>query len=199
MFKTLLLSSVLALAPLFTATTVQAETTLPGDSVYVLNDLLIDQDGRPFTLAQRRGKPQLVTMFYTSCPYMCPLIIDTGLGIEHALSASEKAKLQLLMVSIDPARDSPVALKAMVAKRKLDPTRWTLARTEATSVRKLAALLAIRYRALEGGDFNHTSAWILLDANGRIVARTETMGATPDPDFLAQIKRLLASPAVPAN
>lgn len=199
MFKTLLLSSVLALAPLFTATTVQAETPLPGDSAYVLNDLLIDQDGRPFTLAQRRGKPQLVTMFYTSCPYMCPLIIDTGLGIEHALSASEKAKLQLLMVSIDPARDSPVALKAMVAKRKLDPTRWTLARTEATSVRKLAALLAIRYRALEGGDFNHTSAWILLDANGRIVARTETMGATPDPDFLAQIKRLLASPAVPAN
>lgn len=199
MFKTLVLTSVLALAPLLIAAGAHAETALPGDSVYQLNDLLIDQDGRPFALAQRRGKPQLVTLFYTSCPYMCPLIIDTGLGIDHALSAPEKAKLQLLMVSIDPARDSPIALKAMLAKRKLDPTRWTLARTEATSVRKLAALLAIRYRALEGGDFNHTSAWILLDADGRIVARTETMGAKPDPDFLAQIKRLLASPSVPAN
>lgn len=199
MFKTLLLTSVLALAPLLTSTGLHAETTLPGDSVYQLNDLLIDQDGHPFTLAQRLGKPQLVTMFYTACPYMCPLIIDTGQGIDHALSAAEKAKLQVLMVSIDPARDSPIALKAMMVKRKLDPARWTLARTEATSVRKLAALLAIRYRALEGGDFNHTSALILLDSDGRIVARTETMGATPDPDFLAQVKRLLASPSVPAN
>ena len=59
-----------------------AATALPPDSVYQLAEPFADQDGRPFTLAQRRGQPQLVAMFYTSCKYICPLIVDSGLGIE---------------------------------------------------------------------------------------------------------------------
>ena len=55
-------------------------------------------------------------------------------------------------------------------------------------------MLGIRYRQLEGGDFNHTSAMILLDRSGRIVARTENLGPVPDPDFLAAVKRTLAQP-----
>ncbi|MFZ1795448.1 MAG: SCO family protein, partial [Dokdonella sp.] len=50
---------------------------LPGDSVYHLHVPLLDQDAHPVDFASLRGKPRLVTMFYASCPYMCPLIIDT--------------------------------------------------------------------------------------------------------------------------
>lgn len=54
-----------------------ASADLPGDSVYRLEDAFTDQAGKPFTLADRRGKPQLVAMFYTSCRYVCPLIVDS--------------------------------------------------------------------------------------------------------------------------
>ena len=46
----------------------------------------------------------------------------------------------------------------------------------------------IQYRALAGGDINHSTALVLLDANGRIVARTAKIGET-DPEFVAAISR----------
>lgn len=165
---------------------------LPGTSVLRLPDRFTDQDGRAFTLAQRRGKPQLVAMFYSSCPYACPLIIDSGKGVDHALTAAERARLRVLLVSLDSARDDTRALSALAAKRKLDRTRWTLARTDEAGVRRTAAVLGVRYRKLANGEFNHSSMLVLLDAEGRVVARTEKLGAVPDPDFLAKVKATLA-------
>lgn len=51
---------------------------------------------------------------------------------------------------------------------------------------------ATKDRALADGEFNHTSALILLDADGRILARTELVGTRPDPEFLAAVRRAAA-------
>ena len=48
-----------------------------------------------------------------------------------------------------------------------------------------------RYRELADGNFNHTSALVLLDAKGRIVARTEQVGAKPDPEFVKAVRAQL--------
>jgi protein SCO1 len=164
---------------------------LPGDSVYQLQDAFTDQAGNRFTLVDRRGRPQVVAMFYTSCRYICPLIVDSAKGVEHALSPDERARLGILLVSLDPARDDTAALSAVARKRGLDPATWTLARTEPASVRRLAALLGIRYRALADGEFNHSSALVLLDSQGRVLARTERLGPVPDAAFLAAVKAAL--------
>ena len=165
---------------------------LPPDSVLRLDGDFTDQDGRAFTLPARRGRAQLVTMFYTSCKVMCPLIVDSGLGVDHALTPAERGKLGVLFVSLDPARDTVARLDALATQRKLDRHRWTLARTDAANVRKTAAVLGVRYRALANGEFNHSSVLLLLDADGRIVARTEKMGRVPDPEFLAKVRATLS-------
>ena len=106
----------------------------------------------------------------------------------------DRSKIDVLLVSIDPDHDSPDKLKIVADKRKLDTPRWTLARTEADHVRKLAAVLDIQYRALADGEFNHSSALILLDTQGRIVARSDKIGAA-DPALAAALQRLVATPA----
>jgi protein SCO1/2 len=53
-------------------------------------------------------------------------------------------------------------------------------------VRQLAAVLGIQYRALPNGDFNHSTALILLDADGRLVARTTRL-AGADPAFVEKV------------
>lgn len=165
---------------------------LPRDSIYHLPAVLIDQHGKSADWRAHRGRPQMVAMFYTSCRYICPLIVDSAKGIEHALTPVERARLGILLISMDPARDTPAALKSVFDKRKLDVARWSLASPQAGDVRAIAGALGIRYRALADGEFNHSSALVLLDAEGRIVARTERMGARPDPEFLAAVKRALA-------
>ncbi|HEX5662742.1 SCO family protein [Lysobacter sp. M15] len=166
-----------------------APAALPADSVYQLPLRLTDQAGRSYDWSTRRGKPQLVSMFYTSCQYICPLIVESGKAMEKHLTPAQQRNLGILLLSMDPEHDTPKALQAVVDKRRLDTARWTLASPPPGQVRALAGVLGIRYRQLADGEFNHTSALVLLDANGRILARTEQVGSRPDPEFLAAVRK----------
>ena len=178
------------LAATMTAIAGPATTALPKDSVYQLPVRLTDQSGKTWAWSARRGRPQIVAMFYTSCQYICPLIVDSGKAVERTLTPGERANMGILLVSMDPARDTPDALTAVVKKRGLDTRQWTLASPAPSQVRDVANVLGVRFRKLEDGEFNHTSALILLDADGRVVARTEQVGSKADPEFLQEVRRL---------
>jgi protein SCO1/2 len=162
-------------------------------SVYQLPISLTDQNGRTFQLAECRGAPMVVSMFYTSCQFVCPMLMEAIQANEQKLSAAERARLKVTLVSFDPEHDSVQVLRKTADAHGFDNARWSLARTDAASVRKLAAMLGIQYRAIGKGEFNHSTALILLDAEGQVVARTaEVNGA--DAEFVKALKRTL-SPA----
>ncbi len=166
---------------------------LPGDSIYQLPLPLTDSNGQTRDWRTLRGKPHLVSMFYTSCQYICPLIVESGKAVERQLTPAQQKKLGVVLISMDPARDDPAALKKVAEQRKLDTTRWTLASPPAGEVRAVAGVLGIRYRLLADGEFNHSSALILVDANGRILARTEKIGSKPDPEFVAAVRKAVGN------
>jgi protein SCO1/2 len=167
-----------------------AAAPLPGDSVYQLDVTLTDQQGRDQKLASHRGQTMLVSMFYTACQFVCPMLVEALNDTQAKLKPEERARLSVLMVSFDPEHDTVAVLKRTAEQRELDPTHWTLARTDAQSVRKLAAVLGIQYRALANGDFNHTTALILLDEDGRIAARSTQLG-NAEPAFVKRVAATL--------
>jgi len=171
-----------------------AAAPLPSNSIYQLPVKLTAQDGHRFTLSARRGRVQVVSMFYTSCTMVCPLIIDTMQLTSGALDEPSRAKLDLLAVSFDPAHDDIAALDRYAKQHGLQASAWTLARAAPEDVRKLAAVLGVRFREASDGEFNHTSELILLDADGRIVARTATIGRN-DPAFVEAVRKTLAARA----
>lgn len=173
--------------------TAAPSAALPGDSVYQLDLRLTGQDGRVQPFAARQGRAQLVTMFYTSCTMVCPMIIDTLKLTRKAIDEPARDRLDVLAVSFDPERDSVQALHDYAARRGLDGAHWTLARTAPQDVRQLAALLGLQYRKRPDGDFNHSSELILLDAQGRIAARTSVIGKL-DPAFVAAVRKTVAAP-----
>lgn len=167
----------------------QPAPALPGDSIYQLPLPLTDSASQTRDWRTLRGKPRLVSMFYTSCQYICPLIVESGKAVERQLTPAQQKQLGVVLISMDPARDNPAALKKVVDQRKLDATRWTLASPRADDVRAVAGVLGIRYRQLADGEFNHGSALILIDADGRILARTEKIGSQPDPEFVDAVRK----------
>ena len=169
-----------------------AVKALPSNSVYQLLVPLTDQNGVATQLSDRRGQPLLITMFYSNCQFVCPRILEALKRTEEALTPAERARMPVVAVTFDPARDDQAALKGVVEEHRLDPAQWTLARTDLRDVRKLAATLGIQYRLLPSGDFNHTSVLILLDVDGRIVGKTFTIGAA-DPVFVKLVKKTLAA------
>lgn len=180
--------------PAVAAVVATTPATLPGDSIYQLGVSLTDQNGRKFVMEERRGQPMLVSMFYTSCQFVCPMLIDALRDTESKLAPEERKRLSVLLVSFDPAHDTVEVLRRTADQRQLDDKHWTLARTDAASVRKLAAVLRIQYRALANGDFNHSTALILVDADGRVVGRTTQLGDA-DPAFVKLVKASVQSAA----
>lgn len=168
-----------------------AHAATPDDSVYQLPLALTDQAGANAALDRYRGSPVLVSMFYASCPHVCPMLIATTQRLERELPEAGRGRLRVLMVSLDPARDTPPKLAELARRHNADLSRWTFARAAADDVRRLAAVLGIQYRQLPDGEFNHSSVISLLDPEGRIVARTRAM-LRPDPAFQEALRAATA-------
>jgi protein SCO1/2 len=188
------ISLLLSAAPAWADSSAPAAAPLPGESVLQLPGLFTDQSSKTFHLSARRGAAQLIGMFYGSCQSVCPLLIDSSVAITRALEPGQRSRLRVLLVSLDPARDTPAVLARVAREHRLDLVHWTLARTDEKTVRQLAAVLNVRYRQLETGEFNHTSALILLDRDGREIARNENLSLTPDPQFIAAIRGAMQEP-----
>jgi protein SCO1/2 len=183
MLTKLFLASVFLVAlPLYAA-----DANYAPDSVYRLQVELHGQDGRDGSLDMNAGGYTLVTMFYGSCPHVCPMLISTMQGAESQLDDTQRSKLRVLMISLDSKRDTPESLAKVAKERRVDSSRWTLASASAVDVRKIAAVLGIKFRELPGGDFNHTSEMILLDPLGREVIRSGQLGR-PAEDFVAALR-----------
>jgi protein SCO1/2 len=166
-----------ALAVLSISPTALADAPPSATSIYNLRAKLVDQNGHPQQLDAYRGQPVLVSMFYSSCPNTCPLLIDTIKSVEAALAPADRALLRVLLISVDPERDTPQVLRELAASRHLDSARWTLATTDAATVRKVAAVLNVQYRRLPNGEFNHSSIITILSPQGEILKQSSTLGA----------------------
>jgi protein SCO1/2 len=178
----------LSLAALAAAPSLLHAAETPGDSIYRLDAKLEDQDGRALTLASLQGAPVLASMFYTGCSMVCPMIFETVHANLRALPERQRGAVRMLMVSFDPARDTVAVLKKTADAHHCD-SRWTLARCNEPTARKVAAVLGIQYRNLADGEYNHSSTIAVLDPLGRIVARTGKMGTT-DPVVVAALKKM---------
>jgi protein SCO1/2 len=76
---------------------------------------LRDQHGRPAALAAYRGRPVIVTFMYSTCKDTCPLMADQIRGALDALGHD----VPTLVVSVDPARDTPLNTKRFLARHGL--------------------------------------------------------------------------------
>lgn len=170
-----------------------ASAELPGDSIYRVQAQLTDSHGKPMAFADAAGHVRLATLFYASCGYVCPMLIEQVRRIENKLDEDERARLRVLLITVDPERDTPEALAALAQRRKLDTSRWTLAQPATADLRKLAAVLDVQYRELDDGEFNHSSVITLLDPQGRVLARSSNLGGEPDAGFVETLRKALAA------
>lgn len=148
----------------------------PSDaSLYQLETQWTDANGRMARLSQFRGRPVLISMVFTNCGYACPMIVSDLKSLMSTLSGDQREDVQVVLVSLDPERDTVEALHRFSQAYGLGPN-WTLLRGGADDVRMLAALLGIRYREQADGQFAHTSLITLLDEGGEIVHQRKGSG-----------------------
>jgi protein SCO1 len=130
--------------------------------------LLLDQNGRPFSLADYRGETVLVDFIYTRCPSICGVLGD---DFRNVLTARGRSGVDsdLLSISFDPANDDRRALRQYAARHGATAPHWRVAAP--ASQRGLNALLhAFGVVVIPDGfgGFVHSSAVYMIDRRGRL-------------------------------
>jgi protein SCO1/2 len=141
---------------------------LTADSLYQLDATFTGDNGETFSLASLRGRPVVLTMFFASCGYACPMLVSDMTAIRAKLPAEIRDRAALVLVSFDVERDTPAALKKYRDERHLD-AQWVLLHGEDASVRELAALLGVKYVREADGNFAHSNLITVLNAEGEVV------------------------------
>jgi protein SCO1/2 len=162
---------------------------LPSDSLYHWDAKVEDHTGAKVTLATVKGKPVLVTMFYSTCPAACPIIITSIKRIEKQLPEDVRKELQVVMISMDPERDTPEANRKLMETFRVDTERWHLLRPKKGDVQEIAALLGMTYRKNADGSYNHSAEITLLTAAGTRAARLDSPSDDPA-EFLQKIQQV---------
>jgi protein SCO1/2 len=126
---------------------------------------LRDQDGRLVRLAEERGRVVLVTFLYSHCTDVCPLIAENLNAALRELGPGRR-DVRVLAVSVDPAGDTPAAVRSYVRVHRLLPEfRYLMgSRRELRPVWRAWHVSAV---ARDPELVDHTAYTALLDRGGR--------------------------------
>jgi protein SCO1/2 len=129
---------------------------------------LVDHDNRPFDVQRLRGGWSFVFFGFTSCPDACPATMSALAQTKKLLAdLPETLRPRVVMISVDPERDTPERLAGYV--QAFDPSFIGATAAKATIdelAKRMGVLAAIR--PLEGDNYtvDHTTSLFLIDPQG---------------------------------
>lgn len=72
---------------------------------------LVDQDGQRFDTRSLQGRWHILFFGFTACPDICPTTLSDMRRLFSQLPKETRDQLQLVLITADPARDTPQQLK----------------------------------------------------------------------------------------
>jgi protein SCO1/2 len=148
-----------------------------------------DEAGKKVTLEAWKGRWYALTFVYTSCAGTCPL---TTRKLKRLDAALEKAgrPLDLVVVSLDPAHDSPEALVAYRKRYQLEQARrWHILVGDDAQVRTLTMLLNFKYTTNpESGVILHDNTVFLIAPDGSVKTSMSSLDQPLDA-FVASVPK----------
>lgn len=163
----ILITIVLLTAVLSACAPYEFHGTILQSSTEAANFTLMSSNGQRVSLDDFRGKLVVLYFGYTFCPDVCPATLVEIAGAMNILGEDAK-KVQAIMVSVDPERDTPEQLAEYVAH--FDPNFLGVTGTP-EEIAELATLYGIYYEKHEGSEasgylIDHTATVMVIDQEG---------------------------------
>jgi len=170
-------------APAFHGTVIQSPDV-------VADFTLTSSTGDQLSLSDLRGKVVLLYFGYTFCPDACPTTLNELKKVPPALG-DRADEVQVVMVTVDPQRDTPEVLREYLSY--FDPSFLGLTGTE-EEVLAAATPLGIYFSAHEGSAatgylVDHTTSVLAIDKDGYL--RLLYSFETPGEDIAADMRHLV--------
>jgi cytochrome oxidase Cu insertion factor (SCO1/SenC/PrrC family) len=124
---------------------------------------LVDQHGATISLERLRGRPVLITFVFAHCQTICPLLVDT------LKEGSRGVPSEVLLVTLDPWRDTPSSLAGIAARWALPDNAHVLSSRTASDVLRVAEVYGVPFeRDEKSGDITHPGLVFVIDRTGQL-------------------------------
>ncbi len=139
------------------------------DAPRIIKDFeLLNQKGEPFTLDDLRGKWSLIYFGFTHCPDICPTTLAKLAQLEKVLEPEVAEQTQMILVSLDPARDTVEVLSDYMAYFNPEFVGVT---GEFMTIMSLTRNVNVAFSKVvlgkdEGYTIDHTGHLVLVNPNG---------------------------------
>jgi protein SCO1/2 len=129
------------------------------------------------------GRPVVLNFIFTTCSSVCPLLSQVMAQFEHRLG-TDRDKVHLMSISIDPEEDTPARLRAYAHKFRAGP-EWQ----HYTGTREASIAAQRAFDVYRGEKMSHTPATLVRAAPGQPWLRIDGL-VTPD-QLYEQYQQLL--------
>ena len=148
-------------------------------------------DGQPLTLARFRGKVVLLAFGFTNCGEVCPITLATLAGARKKLAA-DAAQVQVLYVTVDPARDDAPRMRKFLGSFDASFIGGIGTIAQISVAEKSYGISVTRQTYADGGyTIGHSSSIYMIDRAGGLRA-VMPYGHSAD-DFAHDLRILLRS------
>ena len=143
---------------------------ITGGTAFGKDFSLLDPEGKVRTLADFKGKVVVMFFGYTQCPDVCPTTL-TEMQQAMTLLGPQSDKVQVLFVTVDPARDTATILKQYVPA--FDSRFLGLRPADEAALEKVTKDFKIYYKKVPGSSpdsytMDHTAGSYAFDPEGRL-------------------------------
>lgn len=190
MLRRCLLAAAFSLAiPTFAAEALKGATFTPARMAPEIAQKAAD--GRDFTLSALRGKVVVLEFGYTACADVCPVSLAM-LAQARAQLGADADKLQVVFVTVDPARDKPEILREYLAN--FDKSFIGITGTQQQVQAILSAYgISVTKKMVEGSKtaytMHHSSYLYFIDPQG--MQRSLLLFGRPAADVVHDVRLLL--------
>ena len=131
---------------------------------------LTGTDGRAFSSERLTGKPYALFFGFTHCPDVCPTTLARLARLRAAIGKGN-ASFSIVLVTVDPERDTPAAMARYVGLFATPVIALTGSIGAIERVKKLYGVYSARVPQV-GADYNvdHTATVFLIDKDGKFGA-----------------------------
>lgn len=133
---------------------------------------LTDETGLPFGSADLRGKVWVASFVFTTCPSVCPKLMERVAELQHRGRNMGEA-FHLVTITVDPENDTPAKMAAFASPYRPNPRRWKMLTGPLGDVEKAVIdgfKITMEKEEVEHGLFSivHGEHLVVVDQKGHI-------------------------------
>jgi len=128
----------------------------------------LNRSGRKVHLSDYRGKPLVISMIYTHCPFVCATTTRNLSALKLSRDALGADSFGVLTIGFDTENDTPQAMDDFASRMEVKLPNWEFVSADAKTIRQLSKDLGFVFFPSPIGGFDHITQTTFVDGKGRV-------------------------------